>query len=294
LVLQWKEMAMQMVSEVMTRNVQFVSPQETVQRAAQLMDDLNVGALPVCDGDHLVGIVTDRDITVRATSVGIAPDEGIVDEVMSTDVRWCFEDQPLDEVMQQMGDAQIRRIPVVSHDESHRLVGIVSLGDIVTKSADEDAKMLDIVEKVSFPSEPDRSSQGNTANASNNAGSTAFSDTGTADGLLGSDVLADKMNSGVEVSATADPSDVVEVTPDDLINRNAPGSTLTGPDKASARMQAGQDDKPVVRRVISRDEDSIADARGAPSAIDAAESSGPSGGVASTAGSAATPINAKP
>ncbi|MGZ3237274.1 MAG: CBS domain-containing protein, partial [Burkholderiaceae bacterium] len=68
---------MQMVSEVMTRNVQFVSPQETVQRAAQLMDDLNVGALPVCDGERLVGMVTDRDITVRATSAGIAPDEAL-------------------------------------------------------------------------------------------------------------------------------------------------------------------------------------------------------------------------
>src|SRR5688572_9997764 len=129
-------MTMQMISEVMTRQVQFVTPQETVRRAAQMMDELNVGALPVCDGDRLVGVVTDRDITVRATSAGIAPDDAVVDDVMSTDVRWCFEDQSVDEVLRQMANTQIRRVPVITHDDAHRLVGIVSLGDIATKSGD--------------------------------------------------------------------------------------------------------------------------------------------------------------
>lgn len=285
---------MQMVSEVMTRNVQYVSPQETVQHAAQLMDDLNVGVLPVCDGERLVGMVTDRDITVRATSAGIAPDEALVDEVMSIDVRWCFDDQPLDEVMQQMADAQIRRVPVISHDDGKKLVGIVSLGDIATKAADDDAKMLDVVEKVSFPSEPDRSSQGNTSEVSENMSDARFSDTGTADGLLGSDVLAEKMNPNVEVSATADPSDVVEVTPDDLVNKNAPGSTVTSTDKTSAKIKRSQQDKPVVRRVISRDSDTFIDETGASAGIDAAGPSGPSGGVAGTAGSAGTEVGAKP
>lgn len=283
---------MQMVSEVMTRNVQFVSPQETLQHAAQLMDDLNVGALPVCDGERLVGIVTDRDITVRATSAGITPDEGLIDDVMSTDVRWCFEDQPLDEVMQQMSDAQIRRVPIVSHDGDQKLVGIVSLGDIATKSADG-ALMMYVVEKVSFPSEPDRSSQGNTADMPNNMSDARFSDTGTADGLLGSDVLAEKMNPEVEVSATADPSDVVEVTPSDLVNRNAPGSTLTSRRKASVGMQAYQEGKPVVRRIISRDSDTMPDGAGAPSGIDATGPSGSSSGITSTAGSSGTGIDAK-
>ncbi|MGZ5883822.1 MAG: CBS domain-containing protein, partial [Burkholderiaceae bacterium] len=180
---------MQMVSEVMTRNVQFVSPQETVRHAAQLMDDLNVGVLPVCEGEQLVGIVTDRDITVRATSAGIAPDEGLVDDVMSTDVRSCFEDQPLDEVMRQMGDAQIRRVPVISHDDIPKLLGIVSLGDIATKS-DDDKQLMDMVEKVSTPSEPDRSSHGNTADITEHMTDAGFSNTGTADGLLGSEFLA--------------------------------------------------------------------------------------------------------
>jgi CBS domain-containing protein len=121
---------MQIVSDVMTRNVMFVSPQESLLRAAQMMDELNVGSLPVCDGERLVGMVTDRDITVRGTAAGKAPRDAHVDEVMSADVRWCFEDQALDEVMQQMADTQIRRVPVVSHDESHRLVGIVALGDL--------------------------------------------------------------------------------------------------------------------------------------------------------------------
>jgi CBS domain-containing protein len=159
---------MQMVSEVMTRDVRFVMPQESLQRAAQMMDDLNVGVLPVCDGERLVGMVTDRDITVRATSAGAAPDEACVEEVMSTDVRWCFEDQSLDEVMQQMADAQIRRVPVVSHDDAHKLIGIVALGDLATRTPD-DAKKQDVeqvVEKVSSPSEPDRSRQSGNASAS--------------------------------------------------------------------------------------------------------------------------------
>jgi CBS domain-containing protein len=152
----------------MTRNVQFVTPQENLQRAAQMMDELNVGSLPVCDGDHLIGMVTDRDITVRATAAGRAPGEARVEEVMSGDVRWCFEDQSLDEVMQQMADSQIRRVPVVSHDEQHKLVGIVALGDIVTKTGQgaQGNQSDQLVEKISTPSEPDRSQQGNATTAS--------------------------------------------------------------------------------------------------------------------------------
>jgi CBS domain-containing protein len=152
-----QERTMQIVSEVMTPDVSFVSPQESLLRAAQLMDELNVGALPVCDGQRLVGMVTDRDITVRGTAAGKAPDAAHVEEVMSTDVRWCFEDQPLDEVMQQMADTQIRRVPVISHDDARHLIGIVSLGDIATKSAS--ASKLDVedaMERIASPSEPDR------------------------------------------------------------------------------------------------------------------------------------------
>ncbi|WP_148415351.1 CBS domain-containing protein [Noviherbaspirillum massiliense] len=146
---------MQMVSQVMTRDVRFVSPQESLQRAAQMMDEMNVGALPVCDGDRLVGMVTDRDITIRGVAAGRTPGDAHVDEVMSTDVRCVFEDQPFEDVMIQMADSQIRRVPVVSHDEQRKLVGIVSLGDVVTKGpAGQRQEAEEMVEMVSSPSEP--------------------------------------------------------------------------------------------------------------------------------------------
>lgn len=145
---------MQTIADVMTRDVRSVSPQETVRRAAEMMDELNVGSLPVCDGQKLVGIVTDRDITVRATAAGRAPDEARVQEVMTDQIRWCFDDQSVDEVMQQMGDAQIRRVPVIDHN-TKQLVGIVSLGDLATKHS---AQVDRTLENISSPSEPDRQS----------------------------------------------------------------------------------------------------------------------------------------
>lgn len=144
---------MQTISEVMTRDVMTISPQDTLRRAAQMMDELNVGVLPVCDGERLVGMITDRDITVRSTSAGDAPESARVEEAMSEDVRWCFDDQSVDEVMQQMSDSQIRRVPVVDHN-TKKLVGIVALGDIATKSRSGEAE--DTLKNVSTPSEPDR------------------------------------------------------------------------------------------------------------------------------------------
>ncbi|HEX7636583.1 MAG TPA: CBS domain-containing protein [Noviherbaspirillum sp.] len=173
---------MQMVSELMTRDVRFVAPQESLQRAAQMMDELNVGALPVCDDGRLVGMVTDRDITIRATAAGRSPQEAHVDEVMSTDVRWCFEDQPLDDVMTQMADSQIRRIPVVSHDDEHKLVGIVSLGDVAAKTpgGEQKAEVGQVMETVSSPSEPGRQASGSDA-AGGNRGTSAGAQGGTGD-----------------------------------------------------------------------------------------------------------------
>lgn len=264
---------MQMVSEIMTRNVQSVSPQETVQRAAQLMDDLNVGALPVCEAGQLIGMVTDRDITVRATSVGIAPDEAVVDEVMSTDVRSCFEDQTLDEVMQQMSDTQIRRVPVVSRDEPGKLVGILSMGDIATKSVDAANRqdVAEVMEKVSFPSEPDRPASAESHETDREASSS--------DGA----------------SSTGDPSEVVEVTPDRLVNANAPGSRTLSPEGAGRILAQGQTDGVVVRRIVHRDADHAeTGATGVLEGIDAAGTSGASGGTAGTAGSPGTAIGSKP
>lgn len=147
---------MQTIQDVMTRDVQSISPQETIQRAAQMMDELNVGAIPVLDGQKLVGMITDRDITVRATAAGQAPDSVRVGDIMSTDVRTCSPNQTVDEVLGQMGDVQIRRVPVVD-ENSQEVIGIVSMGDMATKHS---AGVDRALEEVSSPSEPDRSGIG--------------------------------------------------------------------------------------------------------------------------------------
>ena len=146
---------MQTIQDVMTRDVQSISPQETIQRAAQMMDELNVGAIPVLDGQKLVGMITDRDITVRSVAAGQAPNATRVGDVMSTDVRTCTTRQTVDEVLGQMGDVQIRRVPVIDED-SQQVVGIVSLGDMATKHSAQIDRTLD---EISTPSEPDRSTR---------------------------------------------------------------------------------------------------------------------------------------
>ncbi|WP_230532451.1 CBS domain-containing protein [Microvirga roseola] len=140
------------ISEIMTRNVRVVSPDRTVQEAARLMDEMNVGVLPVCDGRRLRGMITDRDITVRATAAGLPPDTTRVRDVMSDNVWWCFDDDDVDHIVQLMSDHQIRRIPVVDRDK--HLVGIVALGDLATDIEDEATHAL---HRISIPSEPDRS-----------------------------------------------------------------------------------------------------------------------------------------
>ncbi|WP_158044165.1 CBS domain-containing protein [Skermanella pratensis] len=141
------------IREIMTRDVEVVAPGDTIQRAAKLMDELNVGVLPVCEGPKLVGMITDRDITVRATSVGKAPGECKVAEVMTDEPRYCYEDDVVSDVSRLMGDMQIRRVPVL--DSGDHLIGIVSLGDIATDS-DRPQTIADTLGQVSEPSAPDR------------------------------------------------------------------------------------------------------------------------------------------
>jgi len=93
------------VAQIMTADVQTIAPQASLQRAALLMDRLNVGSLPVCDGQRLLGMVTDRDITVRGTAAGLAPATACVYDVMSADVQWCSIDQDVGEVLQSMAAA---------------------------------------------------------------------------------------------------------------------------------------------------------------------------------------------
>jgi CBS domain-containing protein len=141
--------------EVMTRDVVTVRPGATVREAACLMDDLNVGALPVCDGRRLVGIVTDRDITVRATADGMRPDATPVHAVMTGDVCWCFEDDSIEDIEHEMRRYQIRRMPVV--DGRKRLVGMLTLGDLAADRAPGTAETL---RSISWPAEPDRTRGG--------------------------------------------------------------------------------------------------------------------------------------
>lgn len=124
------------VSEAMTRDVRVANPDETIQQAARMMADIDAGVLPVGDNDRLVGMITDRDIALRAVAEGKGPDCRVRD-IMTGDVKYCFEDQDLDEVTRNMGDIQVRRLPVVNRDK--RLVGIVSLGDIATSRDREGA-----------------------------------------------------------------------------------------------------------------------------------------------------------
>lgn len=115
------------VSEAMSSDVQLVQPDQTIQEAAGMMEKANAGVIPVGEGDQLTGMLSDRDISVRAVAQGMGPDTP-VREVMSYGVKYCFEDQDTEEVARNMGDQQLRRLLVVNRDK--RLVGILSLGDL--------------------------------------------------------------------------------------------------------------------------------------------------------------------
>ncbi|PAU63076.1 inosine-5-monophosphate dehydrogenase [Pseudomonas sp. PIC25] len=115
------------ISEIMTRNVQTVRPEQSVREAAGLMAQIDTGALLVEDNDRLVGMVTDRDIALRAVAEGLGSDTP-VRRVMSPNIRYCFEDEDIQHVAENMADIQVRRLPVMNREK--RLVGVVSLGNI--------------------------------------------------------------------------------------------------------------------------------------------------------------------
>ena len=125
------------ITEVMTTNPEMVTPEQPNQEAARRMLDADTGALPVGDGERLLGMVTDRDITVRAVAEGRGP-ETPVREVMSEKLLFAWDDQDVDEVAIQMSDAQVRRMPILSRQEE-RLVGMVSIGDLVQSDQGEAA-----------------------------------------------------------------------------------------------------------------------------------------------------------
>ena len=128
------------VREVMTPDVVIASPDDTLQRAAEMMIDIDAGVLPVGENDRLVGILTDRDITIRAVAAGKEPAECKVREVMSPEIRYIYDDESIEDAARNMTQLQVRRLPVLNREK--RLVGIVSLGDLALKKKSNAADAL--------------------------------------------------------------------------------------------------------------------------------------------------------
>ena len=121
------------VSETMTRDVCIVRPDHTVEEAARMMAAIDVGLLPVGDDDRLIGMVTDRDIAIRAIGEGEGPATK-VEQVMTRDVKYCYEDEEIVDVARNMAEQQVRRLPILNRDK--QLVGILSLADIAQFETD--------------------------------------------------------------------------------------------------------------------------------------------------------------
>ena len=120
------------IREIMTREVDVIPLTASIRDAAAKMKELDVGVIPVCDGQKLAGLVTDRDITVRAVAEGRDPSEVRVAEIMSSDIAYCFEDETLEQAANLMESKQIRRLPIL--DRNKHLAGIISLGDISVRT----------------------------------------------------------------------------------------------------------------------------------------------------------------
>lgn len=141
------------VSEIMTRGVETVAPDASLQQAASAMEALGVGSLPVCEGNRLVGAITDRDIVVRAVAAGLSPVDSLVRDCMTEDIAYAFGDEEAEEVLERMKALQIRRVVILDRDKSLR--GIVSLGDVATEPrAAALASVGAAVAEISAPSRP--------------------------------------------------------------------------------------------------------------------------------------------
>ncbi|HEU4746288.1 MAG TPA: CBS domain-containing protein [Anaerolineales bacterium] len=145
------------LSEIMTRDVVVMQPDDSLQSAAKKMRDRNIGFLPVCDGEELIGVISDRDITIRALADGMDVNIMLGRDLMTVPAIYCFDDQDVSEAAKIMEENQIRRLVVLSREDK-RLVGVVSLGDVArNESADRSGQVL---QKVS---EPDGTEKTNTA-----------------------------------------------------------------------------------------------------------------------------------
>jgi CBS domain-containing protein len=139
------------VAECMTVEVQVVGPDQPIREAARLMAEIDAGVLPVADHDRLIGMMTDRDIAVRAVAEGRGP-ETPVSQVMSGEVMYCFDDQEAEDVLRNMADLKLRRLPVVNRDK--RLVGIVSLSDLA--QGGDQPPAADALRHIAEPGGPHR------------------------------------------------------------------------------------------------------------------------------------------
>ncbi len=136
-------------TDVMTRDVTVVNPESSIRDAADKMRVLDTGILPVCDGQELVGIITDRDIVVRTTADGKEPGAAKVREAMTSEVAFCLEDEDVAKIAHRMEEHKVRRMPVISHGK--KLVGMISLADLATRG--EQSAACDVLGKVSKPRE---------------------------------------------------------------------------------------------------------------------------------------------
>ena len=139
------------VKDVMTEDPQVVRPQTSLKEVAETMKSLDVGVVPVCENDRLVGMITDRDIVVRAEAEGRDP-SATVEQAMKPGVTFCFEEDDIDSAVRLMEEKQIRRLPVLN--AQHRLVGIVSLGDLAVSG--DQRTTGEVLERVSEPAKPNR------------------------------------------------------------------------------------------------------------------------------------------
>ena len=127
------------ISEIMSRDVAIAAPGDSVQKVAQKMAEIDAGIIPVGEKDRLVGMISDRDIVLRAVAKGKSPGKCTARDVMSPDIKYCYEDEKLEDAARNMATLQVKRLPVLDRDK--RLVGIVSLGDLACEpEADEHSK----------------------------------------------------------------------------------------------------------------------------------------------------------
>jgi CBS domain-containing protein len=125
------------VNEAMTSDVQIANPNQSIQQVAQTMAAIDAGVLPVGENDRLVGIITDRDIAVRAVAKGLSPSTKVREVMSEGEVMYCYEDEDLEDVAQNMADIKVRRLPVLNR--AKRLVGIISVGDIAVADGPDSA-----------------------------------------------------------------------------------------------------------------------------------------------------------